>query len=314
MTTLRNLTRIPSARVALVILAVVAFLAVFGEQLAPHDPLEQFPDVLAGNSGTHLLGTDYVGRDVLSRLMAGTRLSVAGALEAVLVGLALGVPTGLASVWMGRFGEWVSLRISETLMILPFTVFAIAVAGTLGNGLQQAMFAVGVLTSPGFFRITRAVAIGLRTTQYVEAAELMGASRWWVLRTHIWTKILPNVAVAAAHAMGAALLIVASLAFLGLGIVPPTPTWGGMLSADLGYLQQQPWAPIYPGLLMMLTVGSLNILADCIREASTGQVRRRRGLFARALGRADRTPVGLAATPVDEGIPASKETRHAAAA
>jgi len=228
------------------------------------------------------------------------------------VGLVLGVPTGLASVWMGRAGEWVSLRVSETLMILPFTVFAIAVAGTLGNGLQQAMFAVGVLTSPAFFRITRAVALGLRSTQYVEAAELMGASRWWVLRTHIWSKILPNVAVAGAHAMGSALLVVASLAFLGLGIIPPTPTWGGMLSADLGFLQQRPWAPLYPGLLMMLTVGSLNILADCIRDASTGQARRRRSLLARAVSRGDRSPIGVPA--VEPGLPASKEPRHAAAA
>jgi len=322
MTTLRNLLRIPSARVALVILLGVAVLAVLGARIAPYDPLRQFPDVLAGPSGAHLLGTDYVGRDVLSRLVAGTRLSVVGALEAVLVGLALGVPTGLASVWLGRAGEWVSLRTSETLMILPFTVFAIAVAGTLGNGLQQAMFAVGVLTSPAFFRITRAVALGLRTTQYVEAAELMGASPWWVLRTHIWSKILPNVAVAAAHAMGSALLVVASLAFLGLGIVPPAPTWGGMLSSDLGFLQQQSWAPLFPGLLMMLTVGSLNVLADCIREATTGRVRRR-GLLTRAAARRERTPLDVplpgadlgAPQPTDPADPPSpKEPRHAAAA
>ncbi|RLV50390.1 ABC transporter permease [Nocardioides mangrovicus] len=290
---LRNLVRIPAARVALGILAVVALLAVLGGQLAPYDPLHQFGDVLAGPSGHHLLGTDYVGRDVLSRLLAGTRLSVVGALEAVLIGLVLGVPTGLASVWAGRLGEWLALRASETLMILPFTVFAIAVAGTLGNGLHQAMGAVGVLTSPVFFRITRAVALGLRRTQYVESAELMGASRLWVLRTHVWSKVVPNIAVASAQAMGSALLVVAALAFLGLGIIPPTPTWGGMLSADLGFLQQQAWAPLFPGVLMMLTVGSLNILADCIREASTGEVRRRRGLAARALPGRPRAPFGL---------------------
>jgi peptide/nickel transport system permease protein len=293
MTTARNLLRIPVARVALAVLAVVAVVAVLGGQLAPHDPLKQYPDILSGPTGHHLLGTDYVGRDVLSRLMAGTRLSVIGALEAVAVGLVLGVPTGLASVWMGRVGEWVSLRITDTLMMLPFTVFAIAVAGTLGNGLHQAMIAVGVLTSPGFFRITRAVALGLRTTHYVEAAELMGASRWWTLRTHIWSKVLPNVAVAAAHAMGSALLVVASLAFLGLGIIPPTPTWGGMLSSDLGFLEQQPWAPVFPGLLLVLTVGSLNILADCIREAAAGEARRRRGALRRAVGRRDQTPIGV---------------------
>jgi peptide/nickel transport system permease protein len=311
MNTVRNLLRIPVARVALALLFLVVLVAVFGGHLAPHDPLEQDPAILQGPSVQHWLGTDYVGRDVLSRLMAGTRLSVIGALEAVAVGLALGVPTGLLSVWLGRTGEWISLRISETLMILPFTVFAIAVAGTLGNGLHQAMIAVGVLTSPAFFRITRAVALGLRTTQYVEAAELMGASRWWTLRTHIWSKVLPNVSVAAAHAMGSALLVVASLAFLGLGIIPPTPTWGGMLSADLGYLEQQPWAPIFPGVLLVLTVGSLNILADCIREAAAGEARRRRGVVRRAVGRRDHTPIGV---PVPAGaVVATEEDRRVAA-
>lgn len=275
MTTLRRLWAVPSARLALVVLAGVAFLAVFGEALAPHDPLQQYTDrVLEGPSADHLLGTDYVGRDVLSRLMAGTRLSVAGAAEAVLIGGVLGVPAGLASAWLGPRLEWLTLRISDTLVILPFTVFAIAVAGTLGNGLQQAMFAIGVLISPIFFRVTRAVALGLRRQQYVEAAELMGASQWWTLRTHIWSKVLPNVAVTSAHATGAALLVVASLSFLGLGVTPPAPTWGGMLASDLGFLAQQSWAPIFPALLMMATVGSLNLLADAIREA-TGNAPRR---------------------------------------
>jgi peptide/nickel transport system permease protein len=311
MNTVRNLLRLPVARVALAILFMVALVAVFGGHLAPHEPLEQDPAILQGPSAQHWLGTDYVGRDVLSRLMAGTRLSIIGALEAVAVGLVLGVPTGLLSVWLGRSGEWIALRVSETLMILPFTVFAIAVAGTLGNGLHQAMIAVGVLTSPAFFRITRAVALGLRTTQYVEAAELMGASRWWTLRTHIWSKVLPNVAVAAAHAMGSALLVVASLAFLGLGIIPPTPTWGGMLSSDLGFLEQQPWAPVFPGVLLVLTVGSLNILADCIREASAGEARRRRGIVRRAVGRRDQTPIGV---PLPAGaVLTTEEDRRVAA-
>jgi len=276
MTTLRNLWTIPSARFALLVLAGVAFLSVFGGALAPHDPLQQYTDrILQGPSADHLLGTDYLGRDVLSRLMAGTRLSVVGAAEAVLIGGALGIPTGLASAWLGPRLEWVTLRVSDTLVILPFTVFAIAVAGTLGNGLQQAMFAIGVLISPIFFRVTRAVAQGLRKQQYVEAAELMGASQWWTLRHHIWTKVLPNVAVTAAQATGAALLVVASLSFLGLGVTPPAPTWGGMLASDLGYLAQKSYAPVFPALLMMATVGSLNLLADALREA-TGNVPRRR--------------------------------------
>lgn len=294
MRTLLSLWRVPSARIALLLLAGVAFLALFGGALAPHDPLQQYTDrVLEGPSADHLLGTDYVGRDVLSRLMEGTRLSVLGAVEAVLIGGLLGVPAGLVSAWLGPRLEWLTLRVSDTLVVLPFTVFAIAVAGTLGNGLQQAMIAIGVLISPIFYRVTRAATLGLRKVQYVEAAELMGATEWWTLRKHIWSKVLPNVAVTAAHATGSALLVVASLAFLGLGVTPPAPTWGGMLSSDLGYLAQQPWAPVFPALLMMATVGSLNLLADAIRDATgaTASPRRRTRPAASAPVREERPDV-----------------------
>ncbi|MER8001440.1 ABC transporter permease [Streptomyces sp. NPDC095613] len=268
MRTLRRTWRLPSARIALTVLALVAVVAVSGGALAPHDPLAQSPvDMLRGPSAAHPLGTDYLGRDVLSRLLAGTGRSVVGALEAVGAAMLLGIVPGIASVWLGRSVEWTVQRVADTLMIMPFTVFAIAVVGALGNGMHQAMLALGVLFAPLYFRVTRAAALGLRKAQYVEAAELMGASPWWILRTHVWGKILPTVAVTTAQAVGQALLVVASLTFLGLGVQPPAPTWGGMLASDLGYLAQQPWAPLIPGAAIMLTVGALNILADAVRDA-----------------------------------------------
>lgn len=268
MRTLRRTWQLRIARLALAVLAVVALLAVFGGQLAPHDPLAQDPNhILAGPSGAHLLGTDYLGRDVLSRLLAGTGLSVVGALEATGVALVIGIIPGLASLWLGRVFEWAALRAVDALMTLPFTLFAIAAIGVLGNGLNQAMIALGVLLSPLFFRVTRAAALGLRQSPYVEAAELMGASRSWVLRTHIWSKVLPTVAVTAAQALATSLLTVASLTFLGLGVQPPAPTWGGMLATDLGYLSQQPWAPVLPGVLVMVTAGALHLLADALRDS-----------------------------------------------
>jgi peptide/nickel transport system permease protein len=254
--TLRRAWRLRTARLALAVLALIAVAAVAGGALAPYDPLAQnTADLLHGPSGAHLLGTDYLGRDVLSRLLGGTGLSIAGALEAVGAAMVLGVVPGLASVWLGRGVEWTALRVVDALMTLPFTVFAIAVVGALGNGMHQAMLALGVLFSPLFFRVTRAAVLGLKQAQYVEAAELMGASRWWILRTHIWGKILPTVAVTTAQAIGQALLVVASLTFLGLGVQPPAPTWGGMLASDLGYLAQQPWAPLFPGAVIMITPG-----------------------------------------------------------
>ncbi|GAA1275228.1 ABC transporter permease [Kitasatospora nipponensis] len=271
MSALRSTPRVPPARGALAVLAAVALLALLGGRLAPHDPLAQdTAHLLQGPSAGHLLGTDYLGRDVLSRLLAGSGGSVLGALEAVGAAMLLGVLPGLASVRFPPALTWVSLRIVDALMTLPFTLFAIAAVGVLGNGLQQAMLALGVLLAPLFFRVTRAAALGLEQAQYVAAAELMGASRSWILRTHTWRKVLPTVAVTSAQALATGLLTVASLTFLGIGVQPPAPTWGGMLAGDLGYLAQQPWAPLFPALLIMITVGALNLLADAVQEPADG--------------------------------------------
>lgn len=265
-TAARPVLALPSARFALAVLAVVAFLAVLGGTVAPHDPLLQDPDLaLRGPSPAHPFGTDYLGRDVFSRLLAGTGTTVVAALQSVGVGLALGVLPGLASLWLGRGVEWVLLRAVDAVMTLPFIVFAIAVTGILGNGLTQAMLAIGVLFAPLFFRVTRAAGLSLTRAQYVEAAELFGASRGRILRTHVWGKVLPTVAVTAAQATGGALLAVSSLTFLGIGVQPPAPTWGGVLASELGFLSQQPWAPVIPAALIMVAVAALNALADAIR-------------------------------------------------
>ncbi|MER6830755.1 ABC transporter permease [Streptosporangium sp. NPDC000563] len=269
MSSFRRAWRLPSVKLSVTILTVVLLVAVFGDLLAPHDPLAQNPRLrLLGPSGEHLLGTDYLGRDVLSRLLAGTGLSIAAAAEAVAIGLLLGAIPGLASVFFGKVFEWTTMRLVDALLTLPFVIFAIAVAGILGNGPHQAMAAIGLLLAPVFYRVTRTAALGFTRAQYVEAAELLGASRSRILRTHIAGKVLPTVAVTAAGASAAALLVVSSLAFLGIGVEPPAPTWGGMLASDLGYLHQRPLAPLAPAVVIMLTVGALNALADAVRDTT----------------------------------------------
>lgn len=265
-----------SGRLSVGVLAFITLLAVFGPLLAPHDPLVQDPGaILAGSSAQHWLGTDNVGRDVLSRLLAGSTSSLVAGLESVAVGLVLGVLPGLLSVHLGRVFEWVSLRLMDAFVALPFLVFAVAMTALLGNGLQQAMLAVGILISPGFYRVTRAAALPVATAQYVEAAMLTGASPWVVLRRHVWPKVLPAVAVATASLLGSSLVIVSSLTFLGIGIVPPTPTWGGMLATDLQYLFQRPFGPFVPAALIVVTVGACNGLADALRDGPTRRARRR---------------------------------------
>ena len=265
-----SVLRLPSAKIAVVVLAVVIFLALFGSLLAPQNPLTINANALyQGPSLHHLLGTDYLGRDVLSRLMAGTRLSVLTAFEAVGIGLVLGAPLGIATVFLGKWFDFAANRVADALMTLPYIFFVVAVTAALGNGLQQAMVAVGFLLFPGFFRITRAATLEFARAQYVEAAELLGASKLHVIRVHLVRKVLPTMAVTTASFTAAALLAVSFLTFLGIGVQPPAPTWGGVLSSDLDYLAQAPWAPIIPGLLIAITVGALNALADAFRDRTT---------------------------------------------
>jgi ABC-type dipeptide/oligopeptide/nickel transport system permease subunit len=262
-----SVLRLPSARIALVILAGILLLTIFGSVLAPQNPLTINSSALfEGPSRAHWLGTDYLGRDVLSRLMAGTRLSVLTALEAVGIGLVAGVPLGVATVFLGRAFDFIANRVADALLTLPSIFFVVAVTAALGNGLVQAMFPVGILLVPAFFRITRSATLEFTGAQYVEAAELMGGSKLHVIRVHVMRKVFPTVAVTTATVTGAALLSVSFLTFLGIGVQPPAPTWGGVLSSDLNYLNLAPWAPFIPGALIALTVGALNALADAYRD------------------------------------------------
>lgn len=256
-----------TVRLALVLVAIVAVLAVAGPALAPLDPLAQDTgNLLQGTTPAHLLGTDYLGRDVLSRLLAGAPASLLSALAAALIGLVVGALPGALSAFLPRVGEWLALRVVDALLALPFILFAIVFAALLGNGLVQATTAIGLLIAPGFFRVSRAATLRVRDAQYVEAATLLGASAWWVLGRHVWRQVAPTLVVASINALGSALLAVASLTFLGIGVQPPAPTWGGMLASDLGYLAQRPEGPLAPALAIVFTVGALNLLADAVRD------------------------------------------------
>ncbi|HCS62343.1 MAG TPA: peptide ABC transporter permease [Microbacterium sp.] len=265
------LTRLWSAgwtvRIALLVILAVAVVAIAGPALAPYNPLAQdTANALQDSSIAHPLGTDYLGRDVLSRLLAGAPASLLSALGAALIGLIVGAVPGALSAFVPRIGEWLSLRVVDALLSLPFILFAIVFAALLGNGLIQATLAIGILIAPSFFRIARAATLRVRDSQYVEAALFLGGSAWWVLRKHVWRQVAPNLVVASVSALGGALLAVASLTFLGIGVQPPAPTWGGMLASDLGYLSQRPLGPIGPALAIIITVGALNLLADAARD------------------------------------------------
>ena len=265
---IRRVLSQPTGRIAVGILSVIALLAIFGSVLAPQNPLTTSPAQLAPISASHWLGTDYLGRDTFSRLLAGSRASIVGAVEVAVIALFVGAIPGVLSVYLGRVFEWATLRLIDTLISLPFLLVAVAVTALLGNGITQALLVVGVLLAPAFYRVSRAASLSVASSQYVEAAQISGASPAWVVRRHVWSKVLPPISVTLAYTVGAGFVVVSSLSFLGIGVEPPAATWGGLLSSDLSYLAYQPWAPVAPAVLIVVTVWACNLLADAIRDVS----------------------------------------------
>ena len=265
---IRRILALPAGRLAVGFLLFITFLAVCGPSLAPYDPLAGSDDILAHPSAAHWLGTDYLGRDVLSRILSGSTISVFGAVQVAVIALFVGAVPGVLSVYLGRVFEWFTLRFVDTLIALPFLVFAVAATALLGNGIPQAMLTVGILVSPLFYRVSRAATLSVAKSQYVESAILAGARIDWIVRTHVFSKVLPPIAIATANTLGIGFVVVSTLTFLGIGIQPPSPSWGGVLASDLGYLNYRPYAPFFTTVLIMLTVWAFNLLADVIRDVA----------------------------------------------
>jgi peptide/nickel transport system permease protein len=201
-------------------------------------------------------------------MLTGAGLSVLGALLVAAIALVFGALPGVLSVYLGRVFEWISLRVIDTLIALPFLVFAVAMTALLGNGVFQALFAVGFLLAPVFYRVSRSATLSVANSQYVEAAVLSGASTWWVVRKHVWNKVTPPIAISLSTTIGLGLVVISSLTFLGIGVSPPQATWGGILATDLEYIALQPWAPIVPIALILIAVLACNLLADAVRDTA----------------------------------------------
>ena len=258
----------------LAVLTVLVAMAVGAPVLAPYSPLEPHPvDRLAPPSTRYLLGTDDIGRDNLSRIIYGARVSLA--VGAISIGLALtiGVSLGLASGYQGGAVDAVISRALDGLLAFPAIVLAIALMAVFGPSLYNAMLAIGIIYVPTFARITRANVLSLREREFVEAARALGARDRYV----VFRAILPNcvspIVVQASLGVGYAILVEASLSFLGLGIQPPDPSWGSMLSQGRNFLHQAWWFATFPGLAIFLTVLGLNFVGDGLREALDPRLR-----------------------------------------
>ncbi|MDR7486591.1 MAG: ABC transporter permease [Armatimonadota bacterium] len=262
------------ALVGLWVVGLVVLSAAFAPYVAPADPTKtDFQRLLEPPSREHLLGTDDLGRDILSRVIFGARTSVLAGIVSVGLAIAVGMPLGLAS---GYFRGWLDnfvMRLTDALLSFPFLVLALAIAAVLGTGLTKAMIAIGIVFTPGFIRLARAQVLSERERAYVEAARAMGAADGRIMWRHILPNSLSPVLVQASLAMAVAITFEATLSFLGLGTQPPTPSWGSMLNIAQAYLGKAPWLALWPGLAIFVTVLSLNLVGDGLREVLDPRLR-----------------------------------------
>ena len=235
--------------------------------IATHSPIDQdYALILSPPSASNLLGTDDLGRDVFSRLVYGARASLTGALLAVVVGTLLGVPVGLLAGFRGGLADETISRVVDTLLSFPGIVLAIAITGSLGAGLMNGMIAVGVVFSPVLARLARAQAMVIKQELYVDAARSFGASNTRILVRHIVPNAVQPVIVQITLMLALALLAEAGLSFLGLGVQPPAPSWGGMLTRAYHYMEVAPEQMFAPGFAIMLTALAFNALGEKMRS------------------------------------------------
>lgn len=253
------------ASLVLVLLVVVSIGA---EWIAPHDPLQQsLRSALQGPSAEHWLGTDDLGRDVLSRLIFGGRIALIAAFEATGLAIVIGVPIGLFIGYRGGWWDWFVMRLVEAVVSIPGIMVAIVIIAILGPGLHRAMIALGILFSTAFLRLARSVVLAEREEVYVKAARVVGASPTRILLRHIFPNIAPPLIIQVTLTVGAVLLAEAGLSFVGLGVQPPDASWGTMLNTAATYMALNSFLAIPPGLAIVVTVLSVNLLGDVIRDS-----------------------------------------------
>jgi peptide/nickel transport system permease protein len=271
------LRRFLSGRLAVVGAAVTLIamaVAVTAPRLAPHNHLKQnLNNTLASPSRIHPLGTDNVGRDVLSRVIWGTRISLVAGFASVAIAALAGSLIGLFAGYQGGRTDGLAMRLMDAVLSFPPLVLALALGAVLGADLTGVLIALGVVYTPTFARLMRGQVLTIRGREYIEAARALGASG----RSIAWRHVLPNAAtpivVQASLSVAFAILAEASLSFLGLGVQPPDASWGSMINAGRGYLRQAPWVVFGPGAALFVTVLGLNFLGDAVRDALDPKLR-----------------------------------------
>lgn len=259
--------RNPLAIAGLSIVLVNLVVALFSSWLVPYDPIK--PDLdrkLQAPSPEHILGTDDMGRDILSRIIAGTSISLGSALLIIAVSATVGMVIGLSAGFIGGWVDDLLMRLTDIFLAFPALILAMAIAATLGPSLQNALLAVASVWWPWYARLARGQVMAIRHREYVQAAQALGASSLNVIFRHILPNSLTPLIVQATLDVGNTILLTASLSFIGLGAQPPTPEWGAMVSVGRLYMLSYWWVPTAPGFAILLSVLGFNLLGDAVRD------------------------------------------------
>lgn len=270
---LRQLLKHPGVVFGGFVLLVMFFIAVFGPRLAPFDPIAIGLPPLQAPDAEFLMGTDHLGRDVFSRVLAGAQLSLSMGVVAVIVGATLGTTIGLVAGVVGGWVDMVLMRFIDALMTFPGILLALAIAAALGPDLRNAMIAVGIAWTPTFARMVRASVLQVRQTAYVEAARSIGASELRLMTRHVLPNCLTPIIVLSILGLAGAILAGSALSFLGLGPQPPTPEWGAMLSQSRQFMRLGWWTMAFPGLAITLTILATNLLGNGLRDVLDPRLR-----------------------------------------
>ena len=270
----RRFAHNPTAMVSLILLTLIVLVAVFAPYLAPHDPARSsLRNILKPPSAMYLLGSDDLGRDVLSRLIFASRLSLVASVQAVAIALGIGLPLGLISGYVGGWVDTIIMRFNDALMSFPALILAVVIVGLLGPSLTNAMTAIGLVYAPRIMRVVRASTLSVRQEVYITAARATGCGDARIITRHVLPNVTGPLVVQATVLMGQALLAEAGLSFLGLGVQPPEASWGAILGTAFPYMAQSPVPTIAAGLVISVTVLCFNLIGDGIRD-SVGRMRR----------------------------------------
>ena len=271
---MRVFLKSPSAMLGLSIVVIVALVAIAAPWISPYDPIDQIIlERLEPPSVVHWFGTDKYGRDVLSRVIWGARISLQVGVTAVVLGVAVGIFFGSIAGYFGGKIDQAVVMVADIMLSFPGMLLALGLAVALGSGLNTIIIAVAVWSIPSCARLLRGQSLTVKSMDYVQAAVVLGAGHFRIMMRHILPNVIMPVIVYATLRVAGSILVEATLSFLGVGVKPPTPTWGNIISDGRQFMRDAPWISLFPGLVIMLTVTGFNLMGDALRDAFDPRLR-----------------------------------------